>query len=88
MLGVTRRAAHPQKAMVQPTTFEVILEFPLHVTRQGRALRRHVRNECRVVLFDDPIEKGLLGPVALVTANVGTGRGVPCRSAVRYDSRP
>jgi hypothetical protein len=28
------------------------------------------------------------GPVVLVTANVRTGGGAPCRSAVRHESRP
>jgi hypothetical protein len=31
VLGVTRLAAHPQNAMVQPTSFEVILELALHI---------------------------------------------------------
>jgi len=40
VLGVTRLAAHPQKAMVQPTTFEVILELALHIAGQFTALLR------------------------------------------------
>ena len=38
LLGVTRLAVHPQKAMVQPTTFEVILELALHIAEQFTAL--------------------------------------------------
>ena len=40
LLGVTRLAVHPQKAMVQPTTFEVILELALHIAEQFTALLR------------------------------------------------
>jgi hypothetical protein len=58
MTGVT---AHPQEAM-QTAAFEIVLEFPLHVTRQRPPLPGHVVNEHRVMLFDDPVEQGLFGP--------------------------
>jgi hypothetical protein len=40
VLGVTRLATYPQKAMVQPTTFEVILELESHIAGQFTALLR------------------------------------------------
>lgn len=58
---MTRLAAHPQKAMVQQTTFEEILEFALHIARRFPALLRQMSGERRVVFFDDLIEKSLLG---------------------------
>jgi hypothetical protein len=33
----------------------------------------------RVMLFDDPVEKGLLRQVALVTVSVPNPVGTPCR---------
>ena len=62
MLGVAGLATHPQKAMLQPTTFEKFFEFPLHITRQFPSLFCHERCERRVILVDDLIEKGLLRP--------------------------
>ena len=38
VLGVTRLAAHPQKAVFQPAAFEVVLEFSLYIARQFPSL--------------------------------------------------
>ena len=73
--------------MFQPPAFEVILEFALHVARQFPALRRKTGSERRVIRFDDPIEKRLLGPVALVTTNRPATLGIPCRNGERHDPR-
>jgi hypothetical protein len=56
--------------------------------RQYPALRRQMGGEGRVMLFDDPIKKGLLGPVALVTASIRVPSGIPCRRSVGHDSHP
>ena len=77
--GVTRLAAHPQKAVFQPAAFEVVLEFSLYTARQLSALLRSIGSERRVVLFDDPIEKGLLGTVALITTSTPVPAGHPGR---------
>lgn len=76
MTGLT---AHPQKAMLQPATFQKFFEFPLHITRQFPALFRQMASERRVVFFDDPIEQGLLGPVTLVTTSILVPAGHPSR---------
>ena len=60
-------ATDPQKAVFAMTTFQVILELPLHLIRQRPDLPGHVLNKYRVMLCDDPIQKGLFGPVALET---------------------
>ena len=49
---------------------------------------RNVINEHRVMLFDDAIEQGLLGPVALVTGSLRVLGGRPGRRGVRHVSRP
>ena len=72
--------------MLQAAASEVVLEFPSHVVRQRPALPGQVVNEHRVVLFDELIEQGLLGPVALVTGSIPCGR--PGRRGVGHVSRP
>ena len=63
MAGV---AAHAQNAMFQAAAAQVVLEFLLHVVRQGALRLGHAGEERRVVLFDDLVEERVLGPVALV----------------------
>ena len=41
-------------------------------------MRRQVGDERRVVLFDDPVEQCLLGPVALVGVGAPFPFGTPC----------
>ena len=67
---MTVLAAYPQKAMFQPPALEVILELAPDIRRQFPALLRKMRGEYRVIRFDDPIEKGLLGTVALITTSI------------------
>ena len=75
---VTVRAAHAQEPVFQAATLEVIIEFPLDIRRQGRAMCGHVVYKRRVMLRDDLVEKGLFGTVALVMVGawtrLGTGR--------------
>ncbi len=85
---MTTLATYPQKAMVQPTTFEVILELALHIAGQFTALLRQMSRERRVILVDDPIEQGLLGSVALVTGSTPVPGGHPGRRRVGHDPRP
>lgn len=40
------------------------------------------------MLLNNPVEKGLLGPVALVTGSRPVTFGIPCRGGERHDSRP
>ena len=51
--------------MLQPPALEKFFKFPLHIARQFLSLLCHKRSECRVILVNDLIEKGLLGSVAL-----------------------
>ena len=88
MLDVAALATYPQEAMFQPTAFEVILEFPLDITRQYRALVRQMGGKHRVMLLDNLIEKCLFGLVALVTVSAQSRTGTPCRSVVGHDPRP
>lgn len=88
VLDMAALATYPQKAMFQPPAFEVILELAAHVIRQILALLRQMGNECRVILVDDPIEQGLLGPVALVTGSIPVPGGRPGRRRVGHDPRP
>ncbi len=81
-------ATHPQKAVLQASAFEIRLELPLHVVRQRPARPGHVFNEPRVVLLDDPVEQGLLGPVTLVSGGAPWRVGTPCRRGARQGPRP
>ena len=83
VLGVTGLAAHPQKTMYEMAAFQVILELPSHIRRQLPAPLRQMASERRVVFFDDPIEQGLLGPVALVTTSILVPGGRPGRQFLR-----
>jgi hypothetical protein len=49
---MTVGALHPQESLFQPTTFEVIGKFLLHMQRQGLALHGHHIPELRVVSFN------------------------------------
>jgi len=53
VLGMAGLAAYPQKTVLETATFEIVFKFPLHITRQGRALGRQLLGKCRVMLFDD-----------------------------------
>jgi hypothetical protein len=88
MLGVAGLAAHLQKAMIQPTTFQKIFKYPLHISRQFLSLLCHKRCERRVILIDDLIEKGLLGTMALVTTSIPLPAGHPGRRNMGHDPRP
>jgi len=88
VLGVARLAAQPQEPVLQTAAFQVIVELPLDIVRQFPTLLRQMGDERRVMLFDDPIEKGLLGPMALVTTNATHLAGSPCPSVVGHDPRP
>lgn len=72
--------------MFQPATSEVILELALDIGRQAPALRRKMSDEGRVVLFDDPVEQGLLGPVARWSTTAGSG--LPARAWWSSRRRP
>jgi len=79
VLGMAALAAHPQKAVLETPALELVFELPLNVARQRPVLGRQLGSEGQVVLFDDPVEQGLLGPVALVTDSAQSRAGRPCR---------
>jgi len=78
-LMMTVLAAHAQKAMFQATALEVIIEFPLHIQGNRTALLLHERQEMRVILVDNLVEKRLLRPMTLIPARALV-RGNPCRT--------
>ena len=78
---VTVRAAHAQEAVLQAATLEVIIEFPLDILRQGRALCGHLVHKRGIVLLDELVEEGLLRAVAFVTVNVLARAGIPAGRA-------
>src|SRR5699024_4342230 len=57
------------------------------IARQFLSLLCHKRSECRVILVNDLIEKGLLGSVALVTTSIPIPAGRPGRH-MRHVPRP
>src|SRR5574338_787145 len=73
--------------MLQPPALEKFFKFPLHIARQCLSLLCHKRSECRVILVNDLIEKGLLGSVALVTTSIPIPAGRPGRH-MRHVPRP
>jgi len=74
--------------MFQAAAFQEVIEFPLDIRRQYRALFRQMGGERRVILFNDLIEKSLLGPMALVTVSTQSHAGIPCHSGVGHRSHP
>ena len=63
---MTVGALHPQESVFQPSAFEVIVKFLLHVQGQGLPLHGHHIPELRVMPLDDLIEKRLFRSVTLV----------------------
>ena len=61
---MTVRAAHAQEPVFQAATLEVIIEFPLDILRQGRALCGHLVHKRGIVLLDERVEVSLLWTVA------------------------
>ncbi len=47
---VASLASYPQKSVFKPATLQVVLEFPLHITRQYPAFLGQLLPEIRVVL--------------------------------------
>lgn len=72
MAGV---ATYPQEPVFQTSASEVVLEFPLHILWQCLTLSRQMVGKRRIMLFDDPIEKGLLRRMALVAVYTKTRPG-------------
>lgn len=70
--------------MFQSAAFQVVLELAVHVIRLFPALLRQMDSDYRVMLFDNPIEKGLLGTVALVTTRIPLPGGRPCDTVFLY----
>ena len=53
--------------MFQATALEVVVEFSLHIQGNRTALLLHERQELRVILVDNLVEKCLLRPMTLIT---------------------
>jgi hypothetical protein len=76
---MTVLATHTQKAMLQTTALEVIVEFSLHIQGNKTAPLLHECQEMRVILVDNLVEKRLLRPMTLIPARALV-RGNPCRT--------
>src|SRR4030067_8043 len=74
LLLMTARAAHAQKPVFQAATLEVVIEIPLDILRQGRALDGHLIQECRIVFLDDLVQERLFGAVSCVIHRVARHR--------------
>ncbi len=57
-------APHPQKAMLKPSAFQVLIEFFNDVSRKVLAMTGQFRLKLRPVLLNDLVKQGRLGPVA------------------------
>ena len=57
---------HTQKAAFEAIALEVAIEFPTDMSRQTLALLSQLRHQGGVMLFNELVEKCLLGSVALV----------------------
>ena len=57
---------HPQESVLQPSTFEVIRKFLLHMQGQGLALHGHHIPELRIMPLDDLIEKCLFRSMTFI----------------------
>ena len=57
---------HTQKAAFEAIALEVVIEFPTDMSRQTLALLSQLRHQGGVMLFNELVEKCLLGSVALV----------------------
>ncbi len=89
VLCVAALAAHPQEAVPQSAAFEITLELLLDIPRHyPAALLHQMGTEYLVMLFDNPIEKGLLGTVAPVTTRTPLPGGRPGRRRVGHDPHP
>ena len=64
--------------MLQAAATQVVVEFLLHIVRQGALLLGQVGDERRAVLLDDLVEEGPLGPVALVRGCAPVALGTGC----------
>ena len=66
MFGVTGVTAHPQKAVLQPTTLEVILKLPPHIDRQLSPLLCHQGFEGGIILIHELIQEGAFRSMASI----------------------
>ena len=82
-LGVAVAAASPQEPMFQETTGQVVLNFTLHIGGQRPVARCQLRQERRVVCFNNLIQERLLGAVVgLALKQSSPDRPVPSKSIV------
>jgi hypothetical protein len=85
MLGMAAVAAHPQETVLKTAAFQVILEFPLDIPWQFRALCRQMGHESGVVFFDKLVEEGPFRAVALVHGRANTRTGFPASRQRQHD---
>ena len=60
--------------MLEPTSLQVSLKFPVNMLGQGSTLVCQLLNQGRVMRLDDLIEERLLGPMAFAA---GAGQAEP-----------
>jgi len=85
---VARGAQHkdvPHETALQTAAFEVILEFPLDIPRQYRALCWQMGHESGVVFFDKLVKEGALRTMARVTKRAAARTGFPASRLRQHD---
>jgi hypothetical protein len=82
MAGVT---THPQEAMFQTATFQVVLEFPPDIPWQFRPLCGQLDHERRIVLLYQLVEQRLLWAMAFVTMTALAQAGFLASRPVCHD---
>jgi hypothetical protein len=85
VFGVTAIATYPQETVLQTAAFEVILEFPLDIARQWRALCRHMAHERGIVFFDNLVKKAALRAMAHIHARSNVRTGFPASRQRQHD---
>ena len=85
VFSMTAIAAYPQETVLQTTAFEVILEFPLDVARQCRALCRKIGHERGVVFCDDLVKEAALRAMVHIHARSNVRTGFPASRQRQHD---
>jgi hypothetical protein len=68
----------------QAAAVEVVLELPLDVVGQRRALRSHLLRERGIVLFDGLIEESVLRAMAFIALKASARTGFPADGSWRH----
>lgn len=76
---MTGLALDTKKTIFRPTTFEVVIELAPHVSRQGPALGGLQIEKWWLILFDPPVQQGLIRTMTPIAPRLSR-IGLPGRS--------